>query len=162
MQEGTSVCFGPFRLDGANEGVWRGQEACKLTRKAFAVLRYLVEHPGQLVTKEDLFQTIWPEVVVSEAALTVCIREIRQAFEDYTKAPQYIETVSKRGYRWIAPLSPTPPVRGPGSEVRSQHNFRPAPSIPHPAPKVVGRETELYQLHQRLDKALRGERQLVF
>ena len=68
MPEETAVWFGPFRLDVANENVWRGQEACKLTRKAFAVLRYLVEHAGQLVTKDALFTKVWPEVVVGDAA----------------------------------------------------------------------------------------------
>ena len=112
----TAVCFGPFRLDFANEDVWRGQEALKFARKAFAVLRYLVEHPGQLVTKEALFTAIWPEVVVGDAALTVCIREIRQALGDDAKAPQYIEAVYGRGYRWIAPLTTAPTQRGAGSE----------------------------------------------
>ena len=111
--EETSVWFGPFRLDLANEGVWRGQETCKLTRKAFAVLRYLMEHAGQLVSKETLFAAVWPEVVVGDAALTVCIRELRQVLGDDPKTPQYIETVYGRGYRFIGTV-------GQGSGVRYQ------------------------------------------
>src|SRR5262245_43003490 len=95
------VCFGPFRLDLPNERVWREQEVLKLGRKAFAVLRYLVEHPGQLVSKEALFAAVWPEVVVGDAALTVCIRELRRVLRDDSKASQYIETVYGRGYRFI-------------------------------------------------------------
>jgi len=159
MREETPVCFGPFHLDVANEQLWQGPEALKLTGKAFAVLRYLVEHSGQLVTKEDLFTAVWPEVVVSDAALTVCIRELRRALGDGARAPHYIETVHGRGYRWIALLTAASPL--PGSEFKVQ-GLPPTPSPQHPAPTLVGRETELAQLHRLLDKALHGERQLVF
>jgi len=164
MQEERAVCFGPFRFERTNEQVWRGSKACKLTGKAFAVLRYLVEHPGQLVTKEDLFQAVWPEVVVSDAALTVCIREIRQALEDDTKTPRYIETVPKRGYRWIAPLTASQPVQRSRFKVQG-FKSEPTPSAPRStlsAPRLVGREAELARLHDWLGKALSGERQLVF
>jgi len=156
------LLFGPFCLDTTSGCVWQGEKAIKMTPKAFAVLSYLAERPGRVVTKEELFRVVWPKTVVSDTALAVCIREIRLALADTLKPPQFIETVHRRGYRWIAPLTHTPPVRGPGSEVRSQQNFYPAPSTPHQAPKLVGRETELAQLHQLLDKALAGERQIVF
>src|SRR5262245_60200531 len=112
MTAKQQVVFGPFRLDLADERVWRGQEVCKLTRKAFAVLRYLVEHAGRLVTKEELFKAVWPEVVVGDATLAVCVRELRQILGDTTKPAQYIETVHGRGYRWIAPLSSAPAQHG--------------------------------------------------
>jgi DNA-binding winged helix-turn-helix (wHTH) protein len=105
MATETELGFGPFRLDVANEQLWQGEQALALTLKAFAVLRYLAERPGQLVTKDALFQAVWPETVVSDAALTVCIRELRQALGDNTKASQYIETVHRRGYRFIGPFS---------------------------------------------------------
>ncbi len=101
MQEHTDVSFGPFRLDGRNEQVWRGQEVVRLTNKALAVLRYLVEHSGQLVTKDELFAAVWPGVVVGDSALVVCIRELRQALGDERRMPQFIETVHGRGYRFI-------------------------------------------------------------
>jgi len=132
----TVLGFGPFRLDLANEQLWQGPEALKLTGKAFAVLRYLVEHSEQLVTKEALFTAVWPETVVSDAALTVCVRELRRVLEDTAKPPHYIETVHGRGYRWIASLSPTPPVRSPEFGVRRQHNFQPAPNPQHLAPNT--------------------------
>ena len=56
-----------FRLDPVNERLWRGSEEIPLRRKTFAVLRYLTEHPGQLVTKEALLDTVWPEISISES-----------------------------------------------------------------------------------------------
>jgi DNA-binding winged helix-turn-helix (wHTH) protein len=74
--------FGPFRLEGANERLWRGAQVVRLRPKSFAVLGYLIEQAGHLVTREALLQAIWPAVVVSESMLTICIGELRQALED--------------------------------------------------------------------------------
>ncbi len=118
---GDSVAyFGSFQLDLGKIRLWRGSQEVKLTGKAFAVLRYLVEHPGQLVTKDELFSAVWPETIVSEATLASCIQEIRQALRDKAKAPRYIETVHRRGYRFIAPLSTPQPVQGSTFKVPSQ------------------------------------------
>jgi TolB-like protein/DNA-binding winged helix-turn-helix (wHTH) protein len=73
----------------------------KLTPKAFAVLHYLLTNSGRVVTKEELFTTVWPETVVSDVALSVCVREIRKSLKDDAKVPQYIETVHRRGFRFI-------------------------------------------------------------
>src|SRR5215510_6328468 len=102
MQGHNLLNFGPFRLDVRNHQLWRGQEVVRLTNKALTVLRYLVEHNGQLVTKGDLFAAVWPEVVVSDSALVVCIRELRRALGDERRTPQFIETVHGRGYRFIS------------------------------------------------------------
>jgi len=74
------VEFAPFRLDVIDERLWRGQEVRPLTPKAFAVLRCLVAHPGQLVTKDTLMDTVWPETAISVSTLTGCIWEVRQDF----------------------------------------------------------------------------------
>ena len=100
------MCFGPFRLDLGSGCVWRGTEVIKLTPKAFTVLRYFVDRPGQLVSKVALFETVWPQTYVSDIALSVCIREIRKALNDDAKNPQFIETVHRRGYRFVARLIP--------------------------------------------------------
>src|SRR6266446_4261955 len=145
----------PLRLDVANEWVWQGEQCLQLTPKAFAVLRYLLDHPGRVVTKDELLREGWPDTVVSEWVLTSCIRQIRRALGEEAGAPQYIDTVHRRGYRLIGP------VQSLASSVQSQ-NSHPAPSPQHPAPNLVGREAELRQLHRWLEKALAGERQLVF
>ena len=101
MQEQRILIFEPFCLDVGSERLWRGQEAIHLTHKAFAVLHYLAEHAGQLVTKGELLESVWSQTYVSEAALAVCIREIRQAIGDNPRTPQFIQTVHGRGYRFI-------------------------------------------------------------
>jgi TolB-like protein/DNA-binding winged helix-turn-helix (wHTH) protein/tetratricopeptide (TPR) repeat protein len=110
MATDSSLSFGPFWLDTQNECLRRGTEVIKLTPKAFAVLRYLVEHPGRLVTKDEIFAAVWKETVVSDITLAVCVREIRKSLGDEAKTPQYIETMHRRGYRFIAPLTTAPPV----------------------------------------------------
>ncbi len=119
------VPFGPYRLDTANVRLWRGAQEVKLTGKAFTVLRYFVEHPGQLATKDDLFAAAWPETVISDATLVSCIQELRQALRDDAKKPRYIETVHRRGYRFVAAV--TAPVPSPEFRVLSQeeeHSIR--------------------------------------
>jgi len=97
--------FPPFRLDPSNERLWRETLEIPLRPKTFAVLRYLVEHAEQLVTKEELLNAVWAETVVGEDALTGCIRELRTVFGEEAKQPRYIETVHRRGFRFIAPVT---------------------------------------------------------
>src|SRR5262245_44276061 len=105
-EQGNSVVtFGPYRLHRGEGRLWRGKQVVKLTPKAFATLSHFVAHPGQLVTKEDLFAAVWRQTVVSEATLTSYIKELRQALRDVAKEPRYIETVPRRGYRFIAPVA---------------------------------------------------------
>jgi class 3 adenylate cyclase len=105
MRPCPTLHFGPFALDGSDDGLWRGPQRCKLTAKAEAVLRYLVEHPGRLVHKADLLATGWLDVHVSEWVLTTGIRELRQVLGDAVKTPQYIATVHGQGYRFIAAVT---------------------------------------------------------
>jgi DNA-binding winged helix-turn-helix (wHTH) protein/tetratricopeptide (TPR) repeat protein len=145
------VQFGPFHLDAENACVWRGTEALHLTPKAFAVLCALLARPGRLVTKDELWQSVWPGIAVSDAALTVCIREIRQRLDDDAKAPRFIETVHRRGYRLIAPTA---------------RDARAATATPSSAggriAPLVGRDAELARLNEHLARAAGGERQFVF
>src|SRR5439155_21041951 len=153
MATGTQRQSVPLRLDVANEWVWQGEQRLQLTPKAFAVLRHLLDHPSRVVTKEELLREGWPDTVVSEWVLTSCIRQIRKALGETAGAPQYLATVHRRGYRLIGP------VQSLESKVQSLHSaFR----IPHSALEPVGREGELRHLHRWLEKALAGERQLVF
>ena len=72
----------PTGSTAAHGQLWRGTQAVKLTPKALAVLCYLVNRAGQVVSKEDLFQSVWADTVVSDAALTVCIQELRRVLRD--------------------------------------------------------------------------------
>src|SRR5215475_4928917 len=105
-----SVTFPPFFLDLANEQLWRGDTPIVLRRQTFAVLRYLLEHAGQLVTKQALLEALWPGIYVTDVAPMICINELRRALSDDARHPRFIETVYRRGYRFIAPLNSAPPV----------------------------------------------------
>ena len=154
------VEFAPFRLDVIDERLWRGQEARPLTSKAFAVLRCLVAHSGQLVTKAMLMDTVWPETAISESTLTGCIWEVRQALGDSARQPHYLETVHGRGYRFIALVTePAAPVALTPVVLEYPQGL-PAPALPVSC--FVGREAELAQLSRCWMRAQVGERRLVF
>ena len=102
--------FPPFRLDTVNRFLWRrgdtGQEErVLLTPKAFAVLDHLVERAGRLVTHEELLEAVWPDTVVEPQAVKRHVLTVRSALGDRPKNPLFIETVARRGYRFIAPVS---------------------------------------------------------
>ena len=78
--------------------------------KDFAVLHYLVMHAGQLVTKEELLQTVWVETRVSAGVLKTSIERLRRTLGDSAKTPRFIETVQRRGYRFLPTVTTTPPV----------------------------------------------------
>jgi DNA-binding winged helix-turn-helix (wHTH) protein len=139
----------PLWLDLANERLWCGDQARALRPKTFALLRYLMAHPGQLLPKAVLLEGLWPETVVSEVVLAVCLRELRQALGDDARVPRFIETVHRRGYRFIGHL----PTMCPAA---------PHTSSPAPPPLLAGRECELDVLHGALATALTGVRQLLF
>ena len=79
MRPGVQISFPPFRLDLGNECLWRGTQSIALKPKDFAVLRCLVDQPGQLVTKQELLDTVWSGTTVSDGVLKVCIRRLRRA-----------------------------------------------------------------------------------
>ena len=98
------------RIEAANEWAWCGEQRLALMPRAFAVLRHLVEHAGRLITKDELLSTVWRDAVVSDAALASCIRDLRRALGDSSEAPRYIETVHRRGFRFIGPRDPSRPA----------------------------------------------------
>src|SRR2546422_3697181 len=134
------LLFPPFRLDVGNEQLLRGAHTVGLRPKTFAVLRYLAEHPGRLVTKEEVLDAVWGQTVVSESVLKSCIRELRKALADAAQTPQYIETVHRRGYRFIAPLTTSPPMQNVKLKMQNA-KAEPSPNPQPPIPGPVGRET---------------------
>ncbi len=146
--------FPPFRLDACNQCLWRvGEmnrtERIQVTPKAFAVLAYLVEHPGRLVTHEELLEGVWGHSVVEPQAVKKRILDVRNALGDRPKKPLFIETVPRRGYRFIAPV---------------RRHIAPNPSLAPRATQgtLVGRNRALADLSGGLRQATRGERQIVF
>ncbi len=165
------IAFDHFSLDLVNECLWRGSEEIKIRPKAFAVLNYLLTRSGQLVTKEELLNAVWPETFVGDAVLKVTVRQLREALEDDPKSPRFIETSHRRGYRFIGEIAK------PKQSPREQYIRDDFPSGAFPAAGftsdafqsgafsiytgVVGREEALGVLQRRLRRTLRGQRQVV-
>jgi DNA-binding winged helix-turn-helix (wHTH) protein len=91
-----TLSFDIYALDLRRCALLRGGDEVQLRPKSFDVLRYLVEHAGHLVSKEELIQTIWPGISVTDDSLVQCIRDIREALSD--DAQRLIKTVPRRGY----------------------------------------------------------------
>lgn len=91
------LVFPPFRLDTAEQQLWRGTRLLTLRRKPFAILRYLAENPRRLVTHDELLKQVWGGIAVSESAVRTHLHELRQALGEGV-----IETVIGRGYRFTA------------------------------------------------------------
>ncbi len=96
--------FGPFTLDRRAYQLTADGAPIALSPKATDLLLLLVNQPGVLFTKDEIFDTLWPDVTVTDNALTQVISELRFAMGDKPNAPVYIETVSRRGYRWLSPV----------------------------------------------------------
>src|SRR5262245_33172888 len=101
MGQEHHLAFGPFHLDGAQGHLWQGEQVITLRPQSLALLRYLVAHPGRLVTKTELRQHVWAGTHVTNTVLRVCVHEIRQALGDVAAAPRYLETVGRQGYRLL-------------------------------------------------------------
>ena len=112
--------FDDIAVDTENFRVSKSATDVSVTPRAFDVLLYLIRNPGRVVEKNELFSEVWKEQFVSDNALTKIIKEIRHALNDDANAPRYIETVPKRGYRFIAELKEAAqqPVSRPGLRTR--------------------------------------------
>ncbi len=141
--------FHSFRLDTANHSLWRGGVRVDLTPKAFDVLRYLVEHAGQLVTPVDLLEALWPDIHVNPEGLRSYIGEIRKVLGDRPDEPVFIKTLPKRGYVFIA------------SVAEESTTARAEPTADAPK-NIVDRDPALAELDSCFREATRGQRQIVF
>lgn len=113
-----SVRIGAWVLDAHHNELRREGETVRLEPKVIQVLAHLARHPGTAVPREELLSVVWPGVIVGDDALTQAIIKLRKALGDDAHKPAYIETISKRGYRLIAPV-----------EVLE-------PAVPHPEPRI--------------------------
>src|SRR3954465_9714663 len=104
-----ALTFGRYRLE-PRVGLMIGAREVRLTPKALALLSFITERPGEVITKEELFAAVWPETTVGDAALVTCIQELRKALRDDARKPRYIETLHRRGYRFIGKAAPARPA----------------------------------------------------
>src|SRR5262245_15984742 len=101
---GESFRFGPFLADRHGYRVTRDGKIVPLTPKLLDLLLHLIDHAGNLVTKEALLEALWPGANVTDNALAQAVSELRDALGDEPKSPAFIKTVARRGYRFIAPV----------------------------------------------------------
>ena len=147
--------FDRFELDESDARLTRDGSAVPLTPRVFAVLCELARTPQVLVTKNALLDAVWGHRYVSDSALKSAISTLRAALADDAKHPRYIETVSRRGYRFVGAVStpsalPPTPARATGP-LSAEEN----------APPLIGRASELERLRNAWRRAAAGERQIV-
>lgn len=104
MAGSRQYVFGEFRLDVRQRALFRKHELIALTPKSLATLLFLVERHGQIVDKQQLLEAVWPETFVEEVSLARNVSLLRKALSDHQDGHAFIETISKRGYRFVAPV----------------------------------------------------------
>jgi DNA-binding winged helix-turn-helix (wHTH) protein/Flp pilus assembly protein TadD len=114
-----SYRFGPYTVDAGSYRLFRGSEVIPLSPKIIDLLLYLAARQSALVPKDELFTALWPDVAVTDNALTQAVSELRQALGDDPAKPTYIQTVARRGYRFIAPVEAA--VRDPAPDETPPH-----------------------------------------
>jgi len=142
--------FGPFRVDLRTGILWKGEEPVGLTPKASELLVLLVREGERGLTKTELLERLWPDAVVLENNLTVAISALRKALGESAAAPRYVQTLPRRGYRFV-----------PGALDAGVRSSPPEARTPAEAAPFVGRERELAQLTRRLAGASSGHGRVV-
>ena len=124
--ESPLVRFGVFELNLASGELRKSGSLIRLQPQPFKVLALLLENPGEVVTRDEIQKKVWGDdtFVDFEHGLNFCIKQIRQALNDDADAPRYVETLPRRGYRFIAP------VERPGAEAEPAPAAAPAADFP--------------------------------
>lgn len=146
--------FESFVLDTSNACLWRDGLQIFLPPKPFSMLRYLVENPGRLVTHDELLDTLWPDTFVQPQVLRTYVVELRKLLGDTADDPRFIQTLPKRGYRFVAAVTDRAAV---------EHTRPPAAVASKGTPAgIVGRDAELVRLRSALEELNGEERRIVF
>jgi predicted ATPase len=144
--------FAGFRLDTANECLWSGATQIALPPRPFMVLRYLVEHPGRLITHDELLDALWPETYVQPQVLRTYMLDLRKLLGDDAGQPRFIQTLPKRGYCFVASVTDCAEPLAHGLESASVSKSK----------NIVGRDDELSRLQAEMEQVAAGERRVVF
>ncbi len=120
--------FGPFVLDVHSAELYKGDSRLKIQPQPIQVLGILLEHPGELVTRDEIRSRIWPSdtFVDFDHGLNTAVKKLRQALEDESETPKYIETLPRRGYRFIGEMTP-----GETSVLTVNEQPCPTPAVPN-------------------------------
>src|SRR6516164_3407084 len=103
----SAVRFGAFELDLKGGELHKNGLKVRLQEQPFQILKMLLEHPGEVVTHREIIQRLWPNgtVVEYEHSIQTAVKKLRQALDDDADAPRYVETLPRRGYRFIYPVN---------------------------------------------------------
>ena len=154
--------FECFRLDTANQCLLRDGVPVALAPRPFAVLRYLVENPDRLITHDELMDALWPETYVQPQVLRTYMLELRKVLGDDAGQPRFIQTLPKRGYRFVAVVVEGGEGKQQGA-VKAAAKAAPAQAAASFGdPGIVGRDGELHELRAQFALLERGERRVVF
>jgi DNA-binding winged helix-turn-helix (wHTH) protein len=148
------LSFEEFELDEANVRLVRNGEPLALAPTPFRVLCALARQPGALLTKDALLDSVWGHQFVSDSVLKTAISELRMALGDSPRQPRIIETVSRRGYRFIA--KPTPPASPAAAAAEA------APAASSGSTTFIGRSSELARLSHAWSQACSGRRAVIW
>ncbi len=141
------LAFGPFVLDGPGGRLLRDGAPVDLPPRPYALLAWLAARPGRLVAKDELLDAVWGHRHVSDSALKVAMNTLRAALGEDAKAPRWIETVARRGYRFASEVRPLGAASAAASAaVPAAPAATACGNLPPPLPGLVGRELEAAQL----------------
>jgi DNA-binding winged helix-turn-helix (wHTH) protein len=124
MNTPAPLRFGKFQIDLLEHSLWREHERLHLPPKAFDLLALFIQNPGRLLSKEQIISTLWPDSFVEEANLANLIGLLRKTLRDSSNNSEYIQTVPKRGYRFVAQLDATAAGQGTISNARAENRVR--------------------------------------
>jgi DNA-binding winged helix-turn-helix (wHTH) protein/tetratricopeptide (TPR) repeat protein len=154
--------FDEFELDEENALLTKGGRPVALPPKAFAVLCALAKQPGKLTKKEDLLDAVWGHRHVSESVLKTTISQVRTALSDPAAQPRYIETASRRGYRFIGVVLGAPVPTRLASVVATHAAVEVKPTIAETRPPMIGRTAPLAKLHVAWRSVVNGNRSVFW
>lgn len=157
----SQLHFPPFVLDLSNQRLVGPAGEIALRPKAFAVLRYLAEHPGVLVQKAALLDACWPDVAIGDAVLKGCIREIREALGDDANAPRFIKTQSRLGYWFVAEVTTAIGTQRVPDAAPVTPAVKQAPCERPAVAPLLMRDAELARLRESFAKAQTGTAEMV-
>jgi DNA-binding winged helix-turn-helix (wHTH) protein/tetratricopeptide (TPR) repeat protein len=152
MSTGPILRFGPFELDRQNQELFRNSERLSVPPKIFAILEYFALNAGRLVTRQELLDAVWGPISVGDAVVRGYIRDIRSMLRDDATHPRFIETVPRRGFRFLPKVT---------AETTFRSNPKDHPVEFAPPPGLFGRKQALLDLHRCLEITLGGKRQAV-
>src|SRR5215471_12722857 len=121
------IRFGPFVFDPHTRLLWRDGAEIALPPRVLGVLESLLERPGEIIARQELLDRVWKDAFVTDTSLAEAVSVLRQALGDDPQSPTYVQTVHRRGYRFVAPIEASEQSQG---RVKPTHvdDTRPVPS----------------------------------